>query len=246
MARLDTTLVDRGLAPTRSRAADLIRRGFVIVAGKVVTKAGHDTSDDTAVSLAHDAPRHVSRGAEKLIAALAAFPFDVPGVHAVDIGASTGGFTEVLLAHGAETVTAVDVGHDQLHPHLRKNERVRMLEGRDARSLSASDFACAVTAVTADVSFISLEKALPKALALAAPGAWLVALVKPQFEVGRDAIGKGGIVRDASKAIAAIEHIEHWLEFTGWTVTGRIKSPITGADGNQEYLVGARKREAGR
>ncbi len=246
MARLDTVLVERGLAPTRSRAADLIRRGFVSVGGAVVTKAGYDIAGATPVALASDAPRHVSRGAEKLTAALAAFGFQSRDVHAVDIGASTGGFTEVLLASGAASVTAVDVGHGQLHPDIAANARVRMLEGRDARSLTSDDLPFAVSAVTADVSFISLEKALPAILGLAAPAAWLVALVKPQFEVGRDAVGSGGIVRDERIALAAIARVERWLAASGWDVVGRIASPLKGGDGNQEYLVGARKRGSSR
>lgn len=246
MARLDTVLVARGLAPTRSRAADLIRRGFVTVAGTVVTKAGYDVAGAISVALASDAPRHVSRGAEKLIAALAAFGFRCQDLHAADIGASTGGFTEVLLTHGAASVIAVDVGHGQLHPEIAANERVRVLEGRDARSLVASDFPHAVSAVTADVSFISLEKALPAVLDLAAPGAWLVALVKPQFEVGRDSVGSGGIVRDPTTALASVARIERWLSLHGWDVVGRIASPLKGGDGNQEYLVGARKHGSSR
>lgn len=241
MTRLDTVLVERGLAPTRSRAADLIRRGFVTVAGAVVTKTGHEIAGTTTVELASDAPRYVSRGAEKLIAALAAFDFDCRGAHAVDIGASTGGFTEVLLARGALSVTAVDVGHGQLHPRIAADPRVRSLERRDARSLTVDDLQQGTSAVTVDVSFISLQKALPAILRLAAPGAWLVALVKPQFEVGRDAIGNGGIVRDVGIARAAVSRIERWLSQSGWDVVGTIASPLKGGDGNQEYLVGVVK-----
>ena len=239
--RLDIALVDRGLVPTRSRALDLIRRGFVRVRGIVVTKAGHEVAADVDIALAAEAPRHVSRGAEKLIAALDAFGFAVAGMHAVDIGASTGGFTEVLLARGAAGVVAIDVGRAQLHPSLRSDPRVTVLEGRDARELKAEDFAAAPMAVTADVSFISLQKALPVVLDLAAPGAWLVALVKPQFEVGRDHVGKGGIVRDAVARVAAVDRIGDWLASRGWPVTGTLASPISGGDGNQEILIGARK-----
>ena len=241
MPRLDVAVVALGLAPTRARALDLIKRGFVTVGGVVTTKAGHAVASDAPIALLSSAPRFVSRGAEKLIAALDGFDFAVEACAAVDIGASTGGFTEVLLARGATHVTAVDVGHAQLHPSLRTDPRVTMLEGRDARSLVEADFPSPITAVTADVSFISLEKALPAILALAAPGAWLVALVKPQFEVGRDNIGKGGIVRDAAAAVAAVMRIENWLESAGWRVAGQLPSPITGSDGNQEFLIGARK-----
>ncbi len=241
MARLDVALVVRGLAPTRSRALDLIRRGFVTVAGVVVTKAGHDVADISTIGLAAAAPRHVSRGAEKLIAALDRFGIDPTGCHAVDIGASTGGFTEVLLARGATGVTAVDVGRAQLHETLRADPRVVSLESRDARSLVAAEFAHPITAITADVSFISLEKAMPVILALAAPGAWLVALIKPQFEVGRENIAKGGLVRDPAASAVAVDRIATWLQQSGWRVAGILPSPISGGDGNREFLIGAHK-----
>ena len=241
MARLDIALVANGLAPTRSRALDLIRRGFVSVGGVVVTKAGHAISADAHIVLATDAPQHVSRGAEKLIAALDRCGFDPRAHHAADIGASTGGFTEVLLARGAASVTAVDVGHGQLHPSLRDDVRVIVLEQRDARSLTSADFIHPITAITADVSFISLEKALPNILTLAAPGAWLIALIKPQFEVGRDNVGRGGLVRDAAAIATAVERIATWLAASGWNVHATLPSPITGGDGNQEFLIGARK-----
>ena len=241
MRRLDVALVAHGLAPTRSRALDLIRRGYVSVGGVVVIKASFLVADTAAIRLADAAPRHVSRGAEKLIAALDHFGFDPAGRCAADIGASTGGFTEVLLARGAMDVTAVDVGSAQLHPGLRADPRVVVLENRDARSLNAADFRAPITAVTADVSFISMEKALPVMLSLAAPAAWCVALIKPQFEVGREHVGKGGIVRDASAAAAVVPRIARWLEVSGWSVCGTIPSPITGGDGNHEFLIGARK-----
>jgi 23S rRNA (cytidine1920-2'-O)/16S rRNA (cytidine1409-2'-O)-methyltransferase len=241
MPRLDVLMVQRGLAPTRSRAADLIRRGFVRVAGAAAAKPGLDVADTATVTLDAAAPTHVSRGAEKLIGALDQFALDPAGRHALDIGASTGGFTEVLLARGALSVTAVDVGRDQLHPRLRLDPRVRSLEDRDARSLTAADLAAPVTAVAVDVSFISLEKALPAVLALAAPGAWLAALVKPQFEAGPTHIGKGGIVRDAAVRQACVERIAAWLAGQGWDVLGQVTAPIAGGDGNQEVLIAARK-----
>ena len=153
MPRLDVTLVARGLAPTRSRALDLIRRGFVSVGGAVVTKAGHEVASEVVVALSESAPQHVSRGAEKLLAALDHFLFCLRDRHAVDIGASTGGFTEVLLSRGAAGVTAVDVGRAQLHPSLRSDPRVTVLEGRDARTLSAADFPQTIC------SFVFAEKA---------------------------------------------------------------------------------------
>ena len=242
MPRLDLEMVARKLVPTRSRALDLIRRGFVSVGGVVVTKAGMDVVADATIALSVATPGYVSRGAEKLIGGLEHFRFDVSGRYALDIGASTGGFTEVLLQRGAAHVTAVDVGREQLHPKLAADPRVTVRERTDARQLVATDFAAPIDAVTADVSFIALEKALPIALGLAAPGAWLIALVKPQFEVGRQHIGKRGIVRDAAASSAAIARITAWLETSGWSVAGTIASPITGTDGNQEYLVGAEKQ----
>ncbi len=241
MTRLDVAMVARGLVPTRSRALDLIRRGFVSVGGVVVTKAGHNVGDTVAVLLAGDTPEYVSRGAEKLAAALDHFGFDPSGLRAADIGASTGGFTQVLLARGAASVTAVDVGRAQLHDLMRADPRVTVLEGRDARTLVQADFAGPVEAISADVSFISLEKAMPAVLALAQPGAWLVALITPQFEVGRDNVGKGGIVRDEHVAAATVPRIAAWLKASGWRVDGTMPSPITGGDGNHEFLIGARK-----
>jgi 23S rRNA (cytidine1920-2'-O)/16S rRNA (cytidine1409-2'-O)-methyltransferase len=149
-----------------------------------------------------------------------------------------------LLARGASHVTAVDVGRDQLHPTLRSDSRVTLFESTDARALTAGHFPQPVTALVADVSFISLEKALPAVLALAADGAWLIALVKPQFEVGRENVGKGGIVRDEAAQLAVVRRIAAWLESLGWAVAGQLPSPITGADGNQEFLLGARKGKA--
>ncbi len=241
MPRLDIALVDRGLAPTRSRALDLIRRGFVQVGGVVVTKPAAEITVNTPVTLASTAPTHVSRGAEKLIAALDHFSFDPAGRACADIGASTGGFTEILLARGATHVTAIDVGRDQLHLRLRTDARVTVLEATDARALTSAHFPSPPAALAADVSFISLEKALPAALALAAPGAWLVALIKPQFEVGRNHIGKGGIVRDTTASAAAVARIALWLEAASWNVAGILPAPITGGDGNQEFLIGAHK-----
>jgi 23S rRNA (cytidine1920-2'-O)/16S rRNA (cytidine1409-2'-O)-methyltransferase len=238
--RLDQMLTMRGLAPTRSRARDLILRGLVLVDGAVQTKPGALVGEAMALSVEGEAD-YVSRGALKLAAALDVFGFDAAERIGLDVGASTGGFTDVLLSRGALKVYAVDVGHGQLHAKLKDDPRVVSLEGRDARSLTKGDIPDQVGAIVADVSFISLEKALPAALALAAPGAWLVALVKPQFEAGRDAIGKGGIVRDAAVREAQGERIRAWLdEQSGWRTAGLMPSPIQGGSGNEEYLVGAR------
>jgi 23S rRNA (cytidine1920-2'-O)/16S rRNA (cytidine1409-2'-O)-methyltransferase len=195
--RLDVALVERGLAPTRSRARDLIRSGLVRVGADVCTKAGAEIAPTADLSLDGDLARAVSRGGQKLAAALDGFAFDPAGCVALDVGASTGGFTQVLLERGARKVYAVDVGHGQLHASLAADPRVMSLEGFDARKLTRTVVAEPVGIITADVSFISLAKALGPALELAAPGCLLVALVKPQFEVGPDRVGKGGIVRDA-------------------------------------------------
>ncbi len=233
-------LTMRGLAPTRSRARDLILRGLVLVDGAVQTKPGALVGEAMALSVEGEAD-YVSRGALKLAAALDAFGFDAAGRVGLDVGASTGGFTDVLLSRGAAKVYAVDVGHGQLVAKLKDDGRVVSLEGRDARSLTREEVPDQVGAIVADVSFISLEKALPASLMLAVPGAWLVALVKPQFEAGRDAIGKGGIVRDAAVREAQGERIRAWLdEQPGWRTVGLMPSPIQGGSGNEEYLVGAR------
>jgi len=238
--RLDLALVERGLAPTRSRARDLIRSGLVRVGEDVCTKPAAEVDADDTLALDADAARAVSRGGRKLIAALAAFEFDPAGRIALDVGASTGGFTQVLLDRGALKVYAADVGHGQLHASLKADPRVVSLEGLDARRLTRETVPEAVGVITADVSFISLIKALGPALELAAPGAFLVALVKPQFEVGPERIGKGGIVRDASAREDALQRVTAWLTAqAGWRIAGTIPSPVKGGSGNVEYLVGA-------
>jgi 23S rRNA (cytidine1920-2'-O)/16S rRNA (cytidine1409-2'-O)-methyltransferase len=238
--RLDQRLVAEGLSPSRARAADLIRRGCVTVSGQTVLKPGALVTDDAAIVVAAGTGDHVSRGALKLEAALHAFGFDPLGRVALDVGASTGGFTEMLLAEGAAKVYAVDVGRGQLHDSLRADPRVVSLEATDARALDAATIPEPVGAIVADVSFISLIQALPAALTHAAPGAWLVALVKPQFEAGRAAVGKGGIVRKAEDRERAIARVQAFLETEGWIVLGVIPSPIEGRSGNAEFLIGAR------
>jgi 23S rRNA (cytidine1920-2'-O)/16S rRNA (cytidine1409-2'-O)-methyltransferase len=239
--RLDRILVERGLAVTRSRAADLIRLGAVSVEGRPALKPGALIEPGARLMVEAQASPFVSRGGLKLAAALDAFGLDPKGLVALDVGASTGGFTEVLLARGAERVFAVDVGRDQLHDKLREDRRVVVLEGTDARALDAAVIDGPVGAIVADVSFISLTKALPEALKLAAPGAWLVALVKPQFEVGRDAVGKGGIVRDAQARARAVAEVRAFIDATpGWNVFAEMPSPIPGGSGNEEVLIGAR------
>ena len=242
--RLDRALVDRGLAATRSRARDLIARGCVLVNGAPQTKAGLEIRECDEVSLVPGADSYVSRGGIKLAAALAHFRFDASDRVALDIGASTGGFTQVLLEAGARRVYAVDVGRSQLHPSLRQDCRVVSLEGTDARALSVAEVPEPGGALVADVSFISLTKVLPVPLSLAGPRAWLIALIKPQFEAGRAAVGKSGIVRDPADRQRAVDLVSSWLSRQpGWTVEGVIDSPLRGGSGNQEYLIGARKYE---
>jgi 23S rRNA (cytidine1920-2'-O)/16S rRNA (cytidine1409-2'-O)-methyltransferase len=238
--RLDEAMVRRGLAPSRSRARDSILRGRVTVDGRRADKAGGAVMANAEIHVDDPALEWVSRAALKLTAALDAFGFDPAGKACLDIGASTGGFTQVLLEREARSVHAVEVGHGQLDPDIAADPRVVSLEGLNARDLTADHIAGPVDMIVADVSFISLMQALPAALDLAAPGALLVALVKPQFEVGRKSIGKGGIVRDDEAARATPRVIADWLAERGWTVVGVIESPIVGADGNREFLLGAK------
>jgi 23S rRNA (cytidine1920-2'-O)/16S rRNA (cytidine1409-2'-O)-methyltransferase len=241
--RLDQLLVDRGLFATRSRARDAIQRGTVKVDGKPVTKPGQNVLRTVELSVDDPASAYVSRGALKLIAALNHFNLDVKGVSALDIGASTGGFTQVLLERGSNHVIAIDVGHDQLHESLRNDPRVTNKEGVNARALDFShldgrDIGCVVS----DVSFISLKLALPPALALAQKDAICALLVKPQFEAGREAIGKGGILRDPKDGERIAEELKSWLETQpGWRALGLCPSPIEGGDGNREYLLAGKK-----
>jgi 23S rRNA (cytidine1920-2'-O)/16S rRNA (cytidine1409-2'-O)-methyltransferase len=238
--RLDVLLVEKTLAPTRSRAADLVRLGAVSVGGVKAVKPGMLVAADAGIEVVSEALPYVSRGALKLEAALESFGFEVEGRAALDLGASTGGFTEVLLARGAGKVYAVDVGAGQLHEKLRGDARVVSLEGIDARAVDSALVGDEIGALVADLSFISLTKALPAALRLAAPGAWLIALVKPQFEAGREAVGKGGVVRDPKHRRQALASVRRFISATpGWTVTHEMVSPILGKDGNEEFLIGA-------
>ena len=240
--RLDEILVEEGLVATRSRARDAILRGLVQADGVTVTKAGALVETGARLSVAAEAGAgYVSRGALKLLAGLDAFGFEAKGRIALDAGASTGGFTEVLLERGAARVYAVDVGHQQLHTRLRARDDVVVMEGQDVRTLEAPQFGAPIGAIVADLSFISLAKVLPDLLKLAGPGCWLVALIKPQFEVGRAAVGKGGVVKDDEARSAAVERIEELIRTApGWSVTGLIASPIEGGSGNKEFLIGAR------
>jgi 23S rRNA (cytidine1920-2'-O)/16S rRNA (cytidine1409-2'-O)-methyltransferase len=239
--RLDHLLTLRGLAVTRSRARDLIKRGVVTVDGAVETRPGIGLPPDAEIAVNEDWSGYVSRGALKLEAALDRFGFGCAGLVALDIGASTGGFTQILLRRGARRVYAVDVGRGQLHPEIAADARVVSLENTDARRLDRTHIAEPAEAIVADLSFISLTKVLPAALSLTAPGAWAIALVKPQFEVGPDLVGKGGIVKsEAARERAVTEIAACFAAQPGWQVEGTMPSPIEGQSGNREYLIGAR------
>ena len=238
--RADLLLVARGLFESRAKARAAIEAGGVMADGRPVLKAAELLADD-AVLDATPAHPWVGRGALKLEHALVTWPIPVEGRVVLDVGASTGGFTEVCLAAGARRVYAVDVGRGQLHASLADDPRVTRLEGLDARDLTPAEIPEAPQLVVCDVSFIGLAKALPAALALAAPGADLVVLVKPQFEVGRERVGKGGLVRDADARAEVLEEAKAFFEAAGWRVQATADSPIEGGGGNREHLLWARK-----
>ena len=241
--RADLLLVRRGVAASRERARSMISAGLVLVDGVVMTRPARRLDANADISVTGSDMKWVSRAALKLLGGLDAFPqIDPAGLYCLDVGASTGGFTEVLLARGAAHVVAVDVGHGQIHPRLANDPRVQSREGVNARSLTADDFTRPPELIVCDASFISLTKVLPAVMRLAAPGAGLLALIKPQFEVGRAAIGKGGVVRDAQAVRDAVAMIENWLVVdAGWHLTGTAPSPIDGQDGNREFLLAGRK-----
>ncbi len=236
--RLDILLTERGLAPSRSRARDMVRRGCVAVAGEKVAKAGQLLPFDAPISIDDPASAYVSRAALKLVAGLDAPQIDVAGKRALDLGASTGGFTQVLLERGARHVVAVDVGHDQLVDTLRGNERVTCIEGLNARNITLDDIGSPPDVIVSDMSFVSLRIAAEPSLLLAAGEAKAVLLVKPQFEVGRENIGKGGLVNDETAISDMLDGIQTWFTaLPGWRVTQMLPSPIEGGDGNKEYLL---------
>jgi 23S rRNA (cytidine1920-2'-O)/16S rRNA (cytidine1409-2'-O)-methyltransferase len=236
--RIDRLLVERGLFESRARAQAAIEAGLVVANETRVTKASLELSPD-AVLRAEPAHPFVSRGGVKLTAALDHFGFDPGGQICLDVGASTGGFTDVLLGRGAERVYTVDVGRDQLHRKLREHDAVVVIENTDIRALAAERLTPPPAFVVIDVSFISLKLVLPPALALARPPAHLVALIKPQFEAGRAHVKKG-VVRDAAVHSAVSEEIARAVASLGWSVAGIMASPILGRDGNREFLLGAR------
>ncbi|MFC5385250.1 TlyA family RNA methyltransferase [Aquamicrobium segne] len=241
--RLDELLVERGLFASRSRARDAVSRKTVCVDGIVVSKPGRMVAGDAAIEINDPAQNYVSRAALKLIAGLDCFDLDPSAKNALDIGASTGGFTQVLLERGAAHVIALDVGHGQMSKKIATDKRVTCLEGLNARDLVAADLGnLTPDFIVSDVSFISLKLALPPALELAASGAQGVFLVKPQFEAGRQAIGKGGLLKNPQDADAVAADLQDWLNAQpGWRVLGLYPSPIEGGDGNREFLLGAVK-----
>lgn len=236
--RLDEALVVRGLCPTRSRARDAVLRGTVKVDGLPATKPSQMVGASAVLTVEDEAQGYVSRAALKLKHGLSAFGISARGKNALDIGASTGGFTQVLLEEGAAHVTAIDVGHGQMQV---KDPRVRLIEGLNARDLCTDHLDCPIQLIVCDVSFISLKLALPPALGLAEEGALLVALIKPQFEAGREAIGKGGLVTDPQVHARVCAEITAFLRAQGWRVLGVEPSPVEGGDGNREFLVAAAK-----
>jgi 23S rRNA (cytidine1920-2'-O)/16S rRNA (cytidine1409-2'-O)-methyltransferase len=236
--RLDREIEARGLLPSRARARDAILRGTVSVNGNVASKPNQQVGQGDAIVLDDPAAGYVSRAALKLLAGLEAGGIDAAGRICLDLGSSTGGFTQVLLERGAARVYAVDVGHDQLHESLRHDSRIVSLEGVNGRDLTVGLIPEPIGLIVSDVSFVSILKVIGPALALAAPGADAVLLIKPQFEVGRDHIGKGGIVSDEEAITAAVERVDTHMAATGWVKRFAVTSPIAGGDGNRETVAG--------
>lgn len=239
--RVDQLLVERGLAESRARAQALVMAGLVFIGDNKVDKPGQQVADDIAMTVRGRDHPWVSRGGIKLAHALEHFGLDPAGAVAMDIGSSTGGFTDVLLTHGAEHVFCVDSGTNQLAWKLREDPRVTVLEQLSARLLTREHITRPCDWVVCDASFISLAKVLEVPLQLAAERCRLVALIKPQFEVGREEVGKGGVVRDPALHQRVCEEVRGWLEGLGWTVEGIATSPITGPQGNVEFLISAHR-----
>jgi 23S rRNA (cytidine1920-2'-O)/16S rRNA (cytidine1409-2'-O)-methyltransferase len=239
--RLDQVLVERGLAESRTKAQALILAGLVFSNERRLDKAGAGVAADQPLEVRGSDHPWVSRGGVKLAHGLDHFAIDPAGLVVLDVGASTGGFTDVALARGAAKVYAVDVGHGQLAWKLRNDPRVVVLERTNARHLTRAEVPEPADLVVCDASFIGLETVLPAPLALATAGGRLVALIKPQFEVGPDRVGKGGVVRDAALHDEVCARIAGWLEAKGWSVRGVTESPIRGPEGNKEFLIAAQR-----
>ena len=234
---MDQALVDRGLAPTRSRAKEWIESGRVSVGGKTASKPSVAVDENDLIEV--ELPEHqwVSRGAHKIIAALKAFGVDPTGRVALDVGASTGGFTEVLLSRGAQKIYAIDVGHGQLDPRLKQDPRVINVEKYHARNFDPADFDSPASLLVMDVSFISIRLVIPAVMRGLVSGADLLVLFKPQFEVGREHLGSGGIVRDIKVRENALRQVIEWSRDLSLVHCGDIESPVIGGDGNHEYLI---------
>ena len=235
--RLDLALEQRGLVQSRARARDAILRGTVTINGAPAAKPSQMVGDADTLALADPASRYVSRAALKLIAGLDAGQIDVAGKVCLDIGASTGGFTQVLVERGAAKVYAVDVGREQLHAQIQALDNVESLEGLNARDLTRGFIPDPIDLLVCDVSFVSVTKVLGAPLALCRPGADAVILIKPQFEVGRDNVGRGGIVTDAAAIAAARGDVIAFMAREGWTLLQTLPSPISGGDGNKEIVA---------
>ena len=243
--RADAALVARGLAESRTRAQALIMAGLVFSGETRINKPGQLLAADAALGVRGRDHPWVSRGGLKLAQGLAAFAIDPAGLVCLDVGASTGGFTDVLLTHGAAKVYAVDVGKGQLDWKLRGDARVVVLEGVNARALGRAEVPDGIELLVCDASFIGLETILPAPMALTVPGARLVALIKPQFEVGKGRVGKGGVVRDTALHEEVCARIAAWMgDQPGWRVLGIAESPILGPKGNKEFLIAAERAAA--
>ena len=242
--RADQLLVDRGLAESRTRAQALILAGLAFVGDRKIDKAGQQIAKDAAISVKGRDHPWVSRGGIKLDHALTHLGWDIVGAVAIDVGSSTGGFTDVMLNRGAARVYAVDSGTNQLAWKLRKDNRVIVHEQTSARILTADHIPEPVDLIVCDASFIALSKVLPVPMAFAKAGARLVALIKPQFEAERHEVGKKGVVRDAAVHARVCSEVRDWLERSGWRVVETVESPITGPEGNVEFLIAATKSAA--
>jgi len=237
--RADQMLVDRGLVESRTRAQALIMAGLVFAGDRKIDKAGQMLAEETVLDVRGRDHPWVSRGGIKLAHALDHFGWDVAGAVAIDVGSSTGGFTDVMLSRGVARVYAVDSGTNQLAWKLRQDPRVVVHEQTSARILTAAHIPEPVDLIVCDASFIGLAKVLDVPLGFAAPGARLAALIKPQFEAGRGEVGKGGVVRDPEVHARVCREVSDWVQSRGWTVEGITESPITGPEGNVEFLIGA-------
>jgi 23S rRNA (cytidine1920-2'-O)/16S rRNA (cytidine1409-2'-O)-methyltransferase len=241
--RIDLLLVERGLAESRTKAQALVMAGAVVAGESRIDKPGQLVDEALPVRLKDEAApqRYVSRGALKLEKALETFPVSPEGLVCADLGASTGGFTDLLLARGASRVYAVDVGYGQLHERIRTHPRVVVRERENARALTEASLGEPVDLVVGDLSFISLRLVLPAVKAILRPNGWALLLVKPQFEVGKGEVGKGGVVRDDAKRRAALESVAEAASALGFTVMGHAESPIAGPAGNREWLLGLKR-----